>query len=240
MKAGGPRIDSMDNVQFGLHYAIVTQNKDPENLNRIKVRLPWLDGGDQDQTHWAQLLTPMEGNKFGWYTLPDIEDVVVVVFIEGDISHPVVLGGVWSKTDSSPEPNEDGKNNFRGFRSRSGHRLILDDSDKSKIVLADKTAKNMIGIGEFAENGAGPNVCEIYTPPMAGTSGISVSTMEGKLEVTCKNGKLLIDAKQNIKINAKTTIEMKAGTDITLEGGSAAKLTSASPSNYDAPIINID
>ena len=31
-----------------------------------------------DQTHWAQLLTPMEGKKFGWYTLPDIDDVVVV------------------------------------------------------------------------------------------------------------------------------------------------------------------
>ena len=27
----------------------------------------------------------MEGNKFGWYTLPDIDDVVVVMFIAGDI-----------------------------------------------------------------------------------------------------------------------------------------------------------
>ena len=47
--------------------------------------MPWLDRGDVDQTHWAQLLTPMEGKKFGWYTLPDIDDVVVVMFIAGDI-----------------------------------------------------------------------------------------------------------------------------------------------------------
>ena len=61
MRTGGPRRESLDNTQYGIHYAIVCQNKDPEKLERIKVRLPWLDGGEEDQTFWAQLLTPMEG-----------------------------------------------------------------------------------------------------------------------------------------------------------------------------------
>lgn len=239
MRPGGPRVDSLDELQFGLHYGIVVQNKDPENLGRIKIRLPWLDGGDQDQTHWAQLLTPMEGDKFGWYTLPDIEDVVVVMFIGGDFSQPVIVGGVWSTKDNAPEPNEDGKNNFRGYRSRTGHRLILDDSANTKVVLADKTGKNVVGIGTFAKDGAGPNVCAVYKPPMSGQEGISVSTMEGKLELTCKDGKLTIDAGKCIKINAKTTIDIKAGGDVTLEGTSAGKLTSSSPSNYDAPKVSI-
>ena len=104
----------------------------------------------------------------------------------------------------------------------------------------DKTGKNVIGIGEFEKDGAGPNVCAPFRPPMAGTAGITISTMEGKFELTCKDGKLLLDAKQNIKINAKTTIEIKAGTDIKLDGSSTAKLTSGSPSNYDAPQILID
>ena len=146
MRSGGPRIESLDNTSYGLHYAIVCQNKDPEKLERIKVRLPWLDGGEEDQTHWAQLLTPFEGKKFGWYTLPDVDDVVVVAFIAGDMSQPVIIGGIWSKTDNSPEPNEDGKNNFRGYRSRVGHRLLLDDSSKVKVVFADKTTKNMVGV----------------------------------------------------------------------------------------------
>ncbi len=239
MRAGGPRIESMDNVQYGLHYAIVCQNKDPDKLERIKVRFPWLDGGDKDQTHWAQLATPMEGKKFGWYTLPDIDDVVVVMFIAGDISQPVVIGGVWSKTDNSPEPNEDGKNNFRGYRSRSGHRLLLDDSSKVKVVIADKTAKNMIGMGELDKDGAGPNVCAVYKPPMSGTTGVCFSTMEGKMEITCKDGKLSVTAKKNIKINAKTTIDVKTGGDMKLEGQSSAKCTSSSPSSYDAPIKKI-
>src|ERR1043165_6357424 len=205
MRSGGPRIESLDNTQYGLHYGIVCQNKDPEKLERIKVRFPWLDGGEEDQSHWAQILTPMEGKKFGWDTQPDIDDVGVVAFIAGDISQPVIIGGIWSKTDNSPEPNEDGKNNFRGYRSRSGHRMVLDDSSKVKVYIADKTTKNMIGVGEFEKNGAGPNVCAVYKPPMSGTLGVSVSTMEGKMELTCKNGKLTVTAEQNIKLNAKTT-----------------------------------
>jgi uncharacterized protein involved in type VI secretion and phage assembly len=238
MRPGGPRIESLDEVHYGLHYGVVCQNKDPDNLDRIKVRLPWLDRGDTDQTHWAQLLTPMEGKKFGWYTLPDIDDVVVVMFVAGDFSQPVIIGGVWSKPDFSPEPNEDGKNNFRGYRSRTGHRLIFDDSKKVKVVFADKTAKNMVGVGEFDEDGAGPNVCGIYKPPMSGTGGVSFSTMEGKLELTCKDGKLTVTAGTDIKINAKQTIDIKAGGDITMEG-STTKVTSSSPSNYDAPKVDI-
>jgi uncharacterized protein involved in type VI secretion and phage assembly len=239
VRTGGPRQDSLDLTQYGLHYGVVCQNKDPENLDRIKVRLPWLDHGDEDQTHWAQLLTVMEGNKFGWYTLPDIDDVVVVAFIAGDSSQPVIIGGVWSKPDFSPEPNEDGKNNFRGYRSRCGHRLILDDTDKTKVVLADKTTKNMIGIGNFEKAGAGPNVCAVYKPPMSDKTGVSISTMEGTMEITCKDGKLSVSAEQNIKINAKTTIDIKAGGEMKMDGSSQAKLTSGSPSNYDASTINI-
>jgi uncharacterized protein involved in type VI secretion and phage assembly len=240
VRSGGPRQDTKDKTQYGMHYGIVVQNKDPDGLSRIKVRLPWLDQGDTDQTHWAQLPSPMEGNKFGWYTLPDIEDAVVVMFVAGDSSQPVVLGGVWSKTDTSPEPNEDGKNNFRGYRSRSGHRMILDDSDKTKVVIADKTTKNMVGIGNFAKAGAGPNVCAIYKPPMSGDTGVSLSSMEGTLDITCKEGKFSIEAKEgSIKINAKTTIEVKSGQDMKLDASSQAKLTSGSPSNFDAPTIKI-
>lgn len=235
MRPGGPRRESMDQTQYGLQYGIVVQNKDPDNLDRIKVRFPWLDNGDTDQSHWAQLLTPMEGPKFGWYTLPDIDDVVVVMFIEGDMSQPVIVGGVWSKTDNSPEPNEDGKNNFRGYRSRSGHRMVFDDSSKVKVWVADKTTKNMVGIGQFASDGAGPNVCAIYKPPMAGDKGVSISTMEGKMEITAK-GTLNVTAGQNIKINAKTTIDGKVGSNIDLKG-STGKITSGTPSQYDAPKV---
>ena len=239
MKAGGPKKDSADNSQFGLQYGIVTQNKDSDGLNRVKAKMPWLDQGDTDQSHWAQLLTPMEGDQFGWYTLPDVNDAVVIMFIQGDMSQPVILGGAWSSKDTSPEPNEDGKNNFRGYRSRCGHRLIFDDSKKPKVVFADKTSKLMIGIGQFEKDGAGPNKSETFAPPGAAKMGVSMSSMEGTFEITCKNGTLKVTAQQNITINATQTVDMKAGQNLTLSGSSAAKMTAASPGNFDAPQIKI-
>jgi uncharacterized protein involved in type VI secretion and phage assembly len=245
MRPGGPRADSLDMVQYGLHYAIVCQNNDPdEKLDRIKVRLPFLDRGDIDQTYWAQLLTPMEGKPvdgkgWGWYTVPDVDDVVLVMFIAGDYSQPVIVGGAWSTADFAPETNEDGKNNFRGYRSRSGHRLILDDTDNTKVVFADKTAKNMVGVGIFAKAGVGPNVCAVYKPPMSGDTGISISSMEGTLEVSCPEGELSVDAEQNIKINAKTKITISTGDDTSFTADSMAKHTSGADSNYDAPMILI-
>src|SRR5262249_24208557 len=157
----------------------------------------------------------------------------------GDSSQPVIVGGVWSTPDFAPETNEDGKNNFRGYRSRSGHRLILDDTSKNKVVFADKTGKNMVGIGNLAKDGAGPNVCAVYKPPMSGDTGVAFSSMEGTMELTCKDGKLSVTAKQNIKINAKTTVDVKAGGEVKLTGSSAAKVTAGSESNYDGSAINI-
>lgn len=239
MRTGGPRVETLDAVHYGLHYAVVCQNKDPDNLDRIKVRLPWLDNGDTDQTHWAQLLTPMEGKKFGWYVLPDIDDVVVVMFIGGDFGQPVIVGGVWSTPDFSPEPNQDGANNFRGYRSRVGHRMVFDDTKPgTKVWFADKTTKLMVGVGKFAKAGAGPNVCAVWKPPMAGDFGVSISSMEGKLEITAKE-KLSITA-DNIKINAKTTIDIKTGGDLSMEGKTSAKLTSSNNSNYDGTKIDIE
>src|SRR5690606_744944 len=108
-----------------------------------------------------------------------------------------------------------------GYRSRSGHRLIFDDSSETKVVVADKTAKNMVGIGKFAKAGAGPNVCAVYKPPMSGNVGVSISSMEGTFEITCPDGALSVNAGQNVKINAKTTIDIKAGGDIKMSGNTA-------------------
>jgi uncharacterized protein involved in type VI secretion and phage assembly len=224
--------DPASNTRYGsIVYAVVTQNKDPDNLNRIKVRFPWLDEGSTDQSTWAQLATPMEGNKFGWYTVPDVDDVVTIMFLHADMNHPIVLGGVWSKPDHPPEANEDGKNNFRGYRSRAGHRLILDDTAKTKVVVSDMTTDLMVGVGNWDEAGTGPNKCAVLKPKKAGTTGVSISSMKGNVEVTCKKGKLTIDAGKNIYFDIKQGAEMQSGQDFSADC-KVAKLTSGGNSTY--------
>ena len=230
MRAGGPRQPSGDPTLPGVYYAVVTQNKDEEKgICRIKVKFPWL-GGD-DQSWWAQLSTPMAGDKFGFYTLPDVGDTVAVMFIAGDINHPVVLGGIWNKVDKPAEDGGDGKNDFRGYRSRAGSRLVLDDSSNGKVMLADKTNKNVVAVGKFAKGGDGPNASDIPRPGDAGSGGVLVAAMDGKLNITCKNGKLTATGLQ-VKVQGQNAVEMKAGADLIFDGGMTQVIASA-PGNFD-------
>lgn len=238
MRSGGPRSEAHDSVHYGVQFGRVVQNKDDEGKHRVKVKFNWLDQGDTDQTHWAQVLSPMGGSNFGWHQTPEIDDIVAVVFIHGDFSQPVVLGGIWSTQDKAPEGNEDGKNHFRGFRSRAGHRMILDDSAKGKFVVADKTGNLMLGIGNFDSDGTGPNKCAVHKPPMSATGGISMTSKQGTFDVSCPSGKLSIKADDSVKFNVKTKVEISAGSDLKATGDSAVKLTAGSPTNLDASTIN--
>jgi len=68
---------------------------------------------------------------------------------------PYVIGGLWNGKDAPPKKNSDviagGKVKQRIIRSRTGHVVILDDSDGSSgITIADKN-NNRISL----ESGSG-------------------------------------------------------------------------------------
>jgi len=63
--------------------------------------------------------------------------------------------------------------------------------------------------------------------------------MEGKLQLSCPSGKLLVQADENIKISSKTSIDIKAGTELKLDGSSSTKIHSDGASSYDASTVNV-
>lgn len=239
MNSGGPRKSIFDEKQFDVYFGVVTDNKDPDKKGRIKVKLPTLQQDAEESTDWGQIVSPMIGKNFGFYTLPDIGDQVLVAFIKGDIHHPLILGGVHNKTDVPPEHNDDKGNNFRGYRSRQGARMIFDDSDKTKIVFADKTGKHTLGIGMFEKASSGNNICEVPRPRGTGDKGIAFSSTEGDIEITCKNGTLKITAEKNVLVDIENGAEMSSGKDLTFEGQTAEVIASAN-AEYDGPTININ
>ncbi len=124
---------------------LMSNNQDPEKLGRVKVQLPCLSLNDE--SYWARVLTPMAGNGRGIYFLPEVDDEVLVAFEQGDMNFPYILGALWNGQDKPPGNNDDGKNNQRIIKSRSGHIILLDDTDgKEKIIIHDKTGNNQIVI----------------------------------------------------------------------------------------------
>ncbi|MDQ3855312.1 MAG: phage baseplate assembly protein V, partial [Chloroflexota bacterium] len=123
---------------------LVTNNQDPDGLGRVKVKFPWLS--DEDESSWARIVTPMAGNDRGLYFLPEVDDEVLVAFEHGDVRFPYVLGALWNGKDKPPESNDDGRNDQRTIKSRSGHIIRLDDGDEAKLEILDKTGNNSIVI----------------------------------------------------------------------------------------------
>lgn len=183
---------------YGVTIGIVTNNQDDDELGRVKVKFPLLS--DNDESYWARVLTPMAGEKRGFYFLPEVNDEVLVAFAHGDIESPYILGSLWNGKDKPPEKNSDGKNNLRVIKSRSGHQIILDDTkDEEQIVIRDRTDKN-----------------EIVIDSQKNTLSIKVEkdiTIEAKGKITIKSsdGDISIEGK-NLTFKAEQTCEIKANT----------------------------
>jgi uncharacterized protein involved in type VI secretion and phage assembly len=53
---------------FGVVVGVVTNNKDPDNLGRVKLKFPWLSDQDEDESNWARIAAPMAGKERGFLT----------------------------------------------------------------------------------------------------------------------------------------------------------------------------
>ena len=188
----------------GVAIAVVTNNQDPENLGRIKVKYPWRES--EDESYWARCVAFMAGDKMGGYFLPEVEDEVLVAFENGDIDHPVILGSLWSSKMKPPETNADGKNNRRLIKSRSGHLIVLDDTEGSeKIEFIDKSGNNLLRIDTSS------NTIEITS-----NKDINLKAPQGKISLDCLQ--LELKAKTTAKLESGGSMDLKATGNATLKG----------------------
>lgn len=187
----------------GVVVGVVTNAQDPEGMGRVKVKFPWLS--DTDESTWARIAAPMAGKERGFYFLPEVDDEVLVAFEHGDLRFPYVLGALWNGKDAPPEKNDDGKNNIRVIKSRSGHVVRLTDEDGAeKIEIIDKTKKNSIVFDTSANT-------------------ITI-TSDKDIVLAAKQGKITLDAQDvEIKSSAATKLEAGANMDVKASGQMTVK-----------------
>jgi phage baseplate assembly protein V len=131
--------DGSETRAEGVALAIVTNNNDPDHLGRVRVLT------SEKVEEWARVAAPMAGPERGTYFLPEVGEEVLVAFDRGDPGRPYVLGGLWSKDTPPPERNEDGENNRRTMRSRSGHTITFDDTEgAARIEIVDAAGNSLV------------------------------------------------------------------------------------------------
>jgi uncharacterized protein involved in type VI secretion and phage assembly len=186
----------------GVVIGIVTNNNDPDRLGRVKLRFPWLSGSTESD--WARVATPMAGNGRGLYFLPEVDDEVLVLFERGDVRFPFVIGALWNGKDQAPAGNSDGTNALRVIKSRSGHLIRFDDSEKApKIEIIDASSGNRIVIDTSAD-----------TVTITAGKNIVLEAPQGDIRLNAKQVLIAASKRADIKADAMR---------IAVQGGLALK-----------------
>jgi uncharacterized protein involved in type VI secretion and phage assembly len=139
---------------FGVYLATVTSVKDDKKQGRIQIKLLAFDGvTQQDAPIWARVAVPFAGPNRGAFLIPNKNDVVVVQFIQGEPSAPVVIGGVWNGQQQAPEQlGGSGEEVDRWtFVGKQGTRIaIVEEQAGAKISLTTPNQTEAVTITQQA------------------------------------------------------------------------------------------
>jgi uncharacterized protein involved in type VI secretion and phage assembly len=203
---------------YGVVIGVVTNNRDPDSMHRVKVRFPWLDL--DHESHWARVVATMAGNGRGAYFLPEVDDEVLVAFEHGSLEHPYVMGSLWNGKDKPHENNSDGKNDNRTIKSRSGHVVRLcDSSGGERIEVIDKTGNNKIVIA-------------------SSDNKITIEA-QGDIEITSQTGKVKISA-IGVEITSTTDVKIQAQTSIDIQAQTSIDASATGQVNIRGALVNIN
>jgi uncharacterized protein involved in type VI secretion and phage assembly len=185
---------------YGVVVGLVTDNKDPEGLGRVKVKFP--SSSDDEIGYWARVAVLMAGAQRGTFFLPEVDDEVLVAFERGDVMRPYIIGALWNGKDKPPDTNSDGKNNLRFIKSRSGHLVRLDDTDGSeKIEIIDKSGSNSITI-DTANNAI----------TIKSAKDVSIEAPQGTIKLSAKSVNISSTADTKIQAQGGATLDGSPGT----------------------------
>jgi uncharacterized protein involved in type VI secretion and phage assembly len=163
----------------GAFLATVVNVQDPNNMNRVQVRVWNVDGiNDQSGPMWARVAVPFAGNNRGAFFIPDTGDEVLVVFLSGDPRFPVVVGSMWNGHDSAPD-------SFGGSGS-SVDRWTITGKAGTKIAII--------------EDSSGPTI-QFTTP---GQLSGKMTDSDGSIEFSDANQTSIRIDSSGITINAPT------------------------------------
>ena len=232
--------------------ALVTNVKDPDNLGRAKVKFPWLD--DVIETDWVRIASPTAGAGRGFFTLPEIDDEVLVAFDHGDLQRPYILGGMWNGKDKPPKATtavdaNSGAVITRALTSRKGHFVAISDKDGEESVeigttdarlriKLDKDGKALIlNCSDKIEIDADGDIT------ITSAKKVCIKAT-GDLELAGQNIKVTAQANLDLKANGNMTAK---GTQATFEGsattavkGATLQLQGSAIAELKAPLVKIN
>ena len=199
-------------------------DEDPDSLFRIQVNLPAFG---TNALVWARPAAPGAGSKRGFFCLPEVDDEVLVGFLDDDPRYPVVLGGLFSTNAAAPVAAT-ASNDQKGFYSREGVQLTFDD--KNKVLTLQTPGKNKVKLDDAGktvtvEDGHGNKITLSQNGivldsagdiTLKATKNIKLTTASGNVDLSAVNITHAANAKFAASGNAG--VEVKSSAIASLQG----------------------
>lgn len=214
----------------GLQIGIVTDIIDPKGEGRVRVRFPVVDPASDGV--FARVASLDAGDNRGTFFRPEVDDEVIVGFVNGDARHPVVVGMLHSSAKPPPyEAAED--NNEKGYVSREGVKVTINDGDKS-IVIETPGGRKVILDDDAGEISI---VDDNNNSLVMDSSGIVVKT-DGDLMLEA-TGKIGLKAME-LAMSADSSVEMKGSGSVTIDSSGTAKLKGGGMVDIQGGLVKIN
>ena len=226
---------------------IVTNNKDEDDIGRVKVSFPTLS--DADESAWARVASPGAGGSRGMHFVPNINDEVLVAFEQGDLRRPIVIGGLWNGSNKPWGNNKSaidgsGQSIQWGIKSRTGHQILVnedsgDDKNSVKIILQDGT---LLHVGQdkielIHKTGKPIEVKTGQADFLMKDDNITIKGKDITIEAT---GNLTLKATGNIDAQAKANARMNANASMEIKGTAGVKVESTAILELKGSITKIN
>jgi phage baseplate assembly protein gpV len=193
-------------------------------LGVVETTYPHAGNGDRDnygcdvRLRDSDLLlkkVPVSTGHIGTAAIPNVGDLVLLAFDQGDINQPIIIGRLYTDTERPPVnrndeiifrlplQDDDTKTVKAAIRNIQGREILIEMPSKITVQLVDDTVKVVAGQTEMTleQPGGADGVATLH----AGRSKITIT----------QDGDITIEAASNITLKAPTG-------DITIQGKSVA------------------
>jgi uncharacterized protein involved in type VI secretion and phage assembly len=156
---------------YGKFRGVVTDNRDPLMIGRVRARVTDVMG--QDESGWAMPAAPFGGNQMGFFALPTVGAGVWIEFEHGDPDYPIWSGAWWGSAAEIPPPLLAPPYQKVMVKTDGGNTITLDDTPGiGGITLETSTGQKIVmsPLGIEISNGMGA-VIKLTGPQVSVNNG---------------------------------------------------------------------
>lgn len=176
---------------------------------------------------------PVSTGHIGTAAVPNVGDLVLLAFDQGDVNQPIIVGRLYNDTERPPanRPDEiifrlplqkdDTKTLLAAIRNIQGREVLIEMPSKITVQLVDDSVKVRAGQTEISleQPGGADGVATLH----AGRSTVTIN----------QDGDLTIEAAGNLTIKTTTgdvtiqgkSVTIKSSMDTTIDAGMQAKVS---------------